>query len=371
MPKVDEQPATSVPRKAVTGTLSPGFAVTATAPKGIDDSIVGAPVGRDFVRLKGDAARSLFAPEAVKKLSQPSVEITTVTMNDRLSLEANISAWMVNVSGSYDASNRFESRRALQVTGFTTIDDAATPQVEAAADAVYYVSKVTWGHSYEAVFEGSARSFGAGVEAKLIKFGGSVDALTKSANLHAHLIGLGLTPKTPDALVAAPERLLEAYEMSPEPVPVLVEYRLITGRPLPENARIEYKPVSTEIRFTTMKVAAEASWGATPWKLSAECRVAHLDRKTTSLLTGQAVDSGQDWTLKVNLPMDTALAEDTLGCTTSGTYEDIATPRTALPDGTSAPVKLAPGIHPLKISAANASSAYTVVAEVEVKPATE
>jgi hypothetical protein len=185
-----------------------------------------------------------------------------------------------------------------------------------------------------------------------------------------HLVGLGLTPKTPDALLAPAEKLLESFDASADPVPILVEYRLLPHREAPANDAFKYDPpVHTTVHFKTLKVANDGSWFSTPWKLSVKCSAAGLERKEAVLLDGESVnDQNPDMPMTVSLELD-ALAGDALTCETSGSFSDTATALTALPEGKSKEVKLAAGAPiPIVIDGTQAAGAsYTVVAEVEVK----
>jgi hypothetical protein len=345
--------------------------IIATAPRGIDDSILGAPVDRKFQRLQGKAGKPVFDASAVKKLNQTSLDVKIATISDHLSLEANVNAWMVNASGTYESTNRFDTYRAFQQTSVSVLDDVAEPIAEAPADAMFYVSKVVWGHSYEAVLEGSTRSFGAGLGVQLKAYGGSVKALSEEKNLKMHLVGLGLTPKTPDALLQPAEKLLESFEASAEPVPILVEYRLLPKHEAPANDAFKFDPpVHATVQFKTLKVGNDGSWYSTPWKLSVKCSAAGLEKKDVVLLDGQSVDdTNPDVPLTASLDLD-GLAGDAFECQASGSFQDVLTSLTALPEGKSPSIKLTPGAQPLPLEISGEQpqgASYKVIAEVEVK----
>src|SRR6185503_9958038 len=108
-------------------------------------------------------------------------------------------------------------------------------------EAAFYISKVYWGYSYEAVFEGDRRRFNAAVSARLVSFQGGVDAFAATSGLRLHFVGTGLRPKTPTAIFArGPHAVLDAYDTATAPVPIFVEYRAIPNRRIPPKSPIPF-----------------------------------------------------------------------------------------------------------------------------------
>lgn len=67
--------------------------IVATAPRGIDDRILAAPVDVHFQPLQGSAARPLFATTSVRRIPGTYTNHGVKTLSDRLSLEANRSGF--------------------------------------------------------------------------------------------------------------------------------------------------------------------------------------------------------------------------------------------------------------------------------------
>ncbi|WP_438007381.1 hypothetical protein WME89_00820 [Sorangium sp. So ce321] len=341
--------------------------ITATAPRGIDDRVLGAPVDAHFRPLQGTIGRSLFESAAIARLPQSYVSHDIVTMRDTAQLEANLAAWaIVDTSLGYASENRYGTYRAFQVVHVSAIDDTSEmedPPIEAA----FYIAKVYWGYSYEAVFEGDRRQFNTGVSARMATFEGDVDAFAASSGLRLHFVGTGLRPRTPTAIFArGPEAILSAYDTATAPSPIFVEYRAIPGRwsrttsPIPFDAALRIA-----VRFENVRVIEDGTWFSTPWNLSARCRMTNAyGSGPVSLLAGDSVDSGQTYSLNRTIDLIDAPG-GALECTAEGSYAD-AIGHGKIAPGRSPSVQLVgPGQFPLRISG-NGGTSYVINASVDV-----
>lgn len=324
------------------GALMAMAPITATAPKGVDDAILGAHVDVHFQRLQGSYGRPIFAQNRVRRLPRTYVSHDIVTITDRLSLDAHLSAWKVNAQGSYEAQSRFGSYRAFQIVGISSIDEAADVDNAPPNEAVFYVSKVYWGHSYEAVFEGNGRSFGAGLGVELGKYGGGFNAFATSHQMKLHFVGSGLVPKSGDGLFArTPNEVLSAYQIASAPVPIMVEYRLIPRRPVPMNQALGYElPMRVTIRFRGLRVQEDGSWGTTPWMLQARCSAGSGPFVLVPIISDR-VKGGQTYSLNQNITLE-GNRGDPVECYADGTYQD-AIAHGQIAPGRSAPTPLSPG----------------------------
>lgn len=77
------------------------------------------------------------------------------------------------------------------------------PAGTAPATAVYFVSKLYYGHSYEALFTGDSTNFTSAVAASLQAATGSISAKAASQNLTTTNVGRGLVPNGGSAIFAA------------------------------------------------------------------------------------------------------------------------------------------------------------------------
>jgi hypothetical protein len=345
--------------------------IKATAPQGIDDSMLGAPVDVHFHRLDGHDGASLFDPSTTKKLPQTVVEHGVQTVSDSLTLQANLSAWVVNAKGSYESTNRYDTFHASQVVSISEVDEAAEPTGAAPPGAVFYVSKIFWGHSYEAVFEGSSRSFGAGLGAALTTLKGDVEAVASTKNLKLHFVGSGLTPKKKDGLfVQTPEELLNAYEISADPVPIFVEYKLLPRVASPANESFHYDvPKHVTVKFKTLHVENDGAWFSTQWRVSASCSVGSAPPVTAVILDGATVDASKpDTTLNATLALD-GFDGEAISCTATGTSKNFSGESPIAP-ARSDDVTIGGGTA-LKISGSATDTSYSITADLETEAASQ
>jgi hypothetical protein len=128
------------------------------------------------------------------------------------------------------------------------VDDANDPNHDAPPSAKWYVASIFVGRSYEVIFEGDQQSFHAGVKAKLMKWGGSVDAAQQQLGIRAQVRARGLTTKTKGAIfLTSVDQIDSAYEQG-SPVPFWVEYRRIPGRPVKLPQKLEWKADAEKIQ---------------------------------------------------------------------------------------------------------------------------
>lgn len=343
--------------------------ITATAPRGISDGILGTPLDAHFRPLQGAIGRSLFPDAKVSRLPQSYVAHDSTTVRDALALEANLSAWsLVDASIGYDAETRFGTYRAFQVVGITTIDDTADME-DVPPEAVFYVAKVLWGYSYEAVFEGQRRTFTAGVGAHLATVQGDMNSFAASHHLKMHFVGAGLRPKSSSALFArSPQEVLSAYGTAGAPSPIFVEYRPVPQRTLPPSASIPFETsLDATVRFTDLRVEEDGSWGSTPWNLTARCAIrggSDPPMPVPLLPPDTRVDGGRTYTLNQTIEIS-AVPGDILECTVDGAYVDTIAHGSVAPGRAPEVSILGPARLPIAIRGLGGTS-YTVNGEVEI-----
>jgi len=287
-----------------------------------------------------------------------------------MSLEANLSAWQtVDASLRYSSDRRFATYRAFQVRSISSLDDRSDFD-EAPEGAAFYISRIYWGYSYEAIFDGDRRRLNAAVGASLSIVSGQVSSFADGSRLRSTFSGIGLRPKSGSALFArAEDEVMSAYDTDGAPAPVFVDYRAIPGRPPGSNVGIALDPgYRVTIRFRSLYVVEDGTWFSTPWNLKARCFTA-VDGPSAeaALVSTGRVDARSTHTLDATLVVNAAVGE-TIECTTEGTFTDYLSSG-PLASGRSNLIVMTEkgGNFPLAISASG-KTAYQVNADVEVAP---
>jgi hypothetical protein len=196
---------------------------------------LGAPYTANFQAYRGPDGRSVFPKGRVATGPVSRHEGSVFTIDTEQSLHAHAGAWGVQVSGGTASKSRFAAHRVLQIDRCSWVDDR-TALRHAPPDAVYYPAVVCFGHRYEAVLEGSASQFSAGVKASFLLFSAGMDAFASQHKLKLNIKADGLRRKKDCSTLtfsdqASFEACFEPAETAP--TPVLVEWRVIPGRKPP------------------------------------------------------------------------------------------------------------------------------------------
>jgi hypothetical protein len=257
-----------------------GTPIVATAQLGTGDALLGTTADMVFNQVNGD---TIFAPrsDGMGGLAHTTVnQITTawILVENTNALAANLAGWGL-ASGSLDASNttRYMSMRAYQVDYFEDVD-LTMPTNTAPSSGIYFVTKIYYGHSYEALFQGSQTMFTAAVAATLPKASGSISATASNDNLMFSNVGRGLVPNDGDAIFAQSQTdVMNSYMASGPAVPIFVEYRLIPGASEPAGTQIPWaSPYTATVAIDEIDVFHNGSFldaSNTAWKVTASCFV--------------------------------------------------------------------------------------------------
>jgi hypothetical protein len=216
------------PRKE---TPAPGESFIAAAPRGFTTNDLGRPFTADFRRLQGDDGKSLLPHAGAPTQShQGYMEHSFIAAESKRDISAHASAWGLAGGAQAREIQRYASYRAVQIRDVYEINDA-TPFRDIPTAAVYYPWRVYTGHSYEMLFEGSEEVFTTDVRAQMAVWSLGVKNFAAKYQLAHRSVGIGLKPRTPDAIFARTQEEIEkAYETMDEPVVILVEWREIPGR---------------------------------------------------------------------------------------------------------------------------------------------
>ncbi len=273
-PKEDRD-AEPEPTSCGEGASSAPVTLMATAPMGISDAHLGQPLDAHFESYAGPEGVRIFPSATIRRQPLARMEHKIVTLDTKRSKEANLGAWYrgASVEGNVGKTSekRFASYRASQVAEVREIDDATEMRV-APKGAVWYLSRIYYGRSFELVISGTARTFNAGVKAKLFVFKGGAKTLTQTTGLTATAIGRGLEPVNGDAIFAqSPEEITASYKATGEPVPIYVEYRTIPKACVPlDEDETWLVPHNARVTYDRMDVY---EGGKVNWDLEATCLV--------------------------------------------------------------------------------------------------
>jgi hypothetical protein len=210
---------------------------------------------------------------AVEQLSVGWVQAETTSQ-----LAANIAGWGLT-SAALQAGNdtRYMSMRAYQIDYYEDVD-LTQRGVTAPSPAIYFVSKIYYGHSYEALFSGSSSTFTAAVAATLPQASGSISAAASADHLTASNVGRGLVPTSGDALFATNQAdVTSKYSSSGPAVPIFIEYRLVPGAVVPAGTTIPWASTNkATFAIDEVDVFHDGSFldaSNTAWTISANCSV--------------------------------------------------------------------------------------------------
>lgn len=300
--------------------------VLATAPAGIGDGYLGAPLDAHFHPLQGPTAGSLFPAPQVSRfpVNQISHDVTVVA--DTYSLDANLSAWQLfDVSGGLQNDRRYASYRAFQIEHVSVVDDRTAMRTPPPG-AVFYPWKIYYGHAFEAVFSGTSQALHAGIAAEFRAFGGDLQTFANTHSLAMRVFGLGLTPRSGQAIFARTQNeILSAYTTMGPAVPIFVEYRLIPGIPAPPKGSIAWSaPLQVEVVYDSIDVFQDGTWFATPWDVTAGCTVNELPALLTNnqaLPPRTSVEDGHSYPMHWH-GFFTATDRDRVACGLEGRFSD-------------------------------------------------
>ena len=207
---------------------------------------LGTPYTADFQAYRGPEGRSVFPRGKISSNDVSRYEGSVFAIDTEQSLRAHAGAWGVQVNAGTLSSSRFAAQRVLQIDRCSWVDDR-TALRNAPPAAVYYPAAICFGHRYEAVLEGSATEFSAGVKASFLLFSAGVEGFAAQHRLKLDIKADGLRRKKDCATLtfkdpAAFEACFEPAQTAP--TPVWVEWRVIPGR-TPPPGKIAWKPTRT------------------------------------------------------------------------------------------------------------------------------
>jgi len=306
--------------------------IKATAPTGTYSEQLGLPFDREFNQIP---TGTLF-PDAPTPRRVPAAGFKheLVTVDTQQQLAANAKGWgVVQASSKLARESRFASYRAYQLSQVEILDDSSTMR-DPPPQAIYYAWKIYYGRSYEAVVSGNARSFTASVRATFLAFDGGISGFTKEHSLSLQAAGIGLQPRSGEAIFAKTPRDIETlYQAVGDVMPVFIEYRKIPSRATPDVVIKWVTPRSIDLSFGSLHVIKDGTAGTTPWQLQVSCKQNASDiLKDEPVLDEVRVSDGSDNSLTWSHLFE-VVDGDRISCETSGTFHDHITTPQGLPGG--------------------------------------
>lgn len=255
------------------GAMAPTTTIFATAPTSIGPHMLGRPLDATFQPIVGPDGAPLFDndEEHLVRTNVDAFKQSSVVIEDVRELSANASAWgIASTNIEVGMQDRYATSRAYQVAYVLEVDDTQSMR-SASSESVYYLARIYYGHMYEAVVHADSSHVQAGA---LVNFGaasGSISAWAARTGVTATFAGRGMRPKGDDAIFAQrAEEVQAAYSTSGEAVPIFADYRTI---PRPE-APAGPPAYPFTIRYTTMHIVEDGTWGTSTWHVTPWCTVA-------------------------------------------------------------------------------------------------
>ncbi|HUJ59991.1 MAG TPA: hypothetical protein VLX92_15910 [Kofleriaceae bacterium] len=256
-----------------------GTPVVATAQLGTGDALLGTTADVVFDQVNGDTIfRARSNGTGLVQTPVDQIMVGWVQAETTNQLAANIAGWgLTEAALGADNTTRYMSMRAYQIDYYEDVD-LTMPDKTAPPTAVYFVSKIYFGHSYEALFSGSESTFTAAVAATLPEASGSIMATAQSDNLMATNVGRGLVPTSGDAIFATSQSdVMADYTASGPSVPIFIEYRLVPGVAEPPGTTIPWQSAEkATIAIDEIDVFHNGAYldlSNTAWTISASCSI--------------------------------------------------------------------------------------------------
>lgn len=268
-----EEPPDLAPCPDGTRRIEP-VTLLAVAPVGIGRDHLGRPVDEDFALLEGAQGATLFPRAEVTSNPVQSIEHRTHFVENSRSLAASASFFGIGGSAESRSTRRYAVYSALEIEEVAEIDD--TGAMEPPPDsAKFYLWRIHYGHSFEAMVSAETRSFHTGVRARFGAASGEISTFAETERLEAIVSGRGLEPTSGSAIFARSEEDIErSYRTSGEAVPISVEYRSVPTACLKEPETYDWiDPLVVDVRYDSLYVYEDGSLGRDTWSLEASCRV--------------------------------------------------------------------------------------------------
>ncbi len=269
------------------GAMAPATTIFATAPTSIGAHLLGRPFDATFQPIVGPEGEALFDndQEHLVRTNVDAFKVSSVVIEDVRELAANATAWGIgSASISAGMEERYATSRAYQVAYVLEVDD--TQSMRSASDeSVYYLARIYYGHLYEAVVHVDASHFQAGVLADFCTASGRLDAWEQSNRVRATCQGRGMAPRNGAAIFAQnPEEVETAYSTDGPPVPIFADYRTIprAAAPIAPTAIVAPPSYPFTVRYTTMRIVEDGTWGTSTWHVAPWCTVAGQEIRTSS-----------------------------------------------------------------------------------------
>lgn len=251
------------------------FSLVTAAPQGLGEAHLGRPVSLDFSLMTGPGSASLFPESAAFSTDVYSVEHKYTFIENSLSLNANFKGWGVQANAGTNSARRYGAFRAQRLNHVLEVDDTEGMRTPP-EDAYFYVARIFYGHSYEAVVHGESKDFHVDVRANFAVASGGINVFAANNRLSVEVHARGLEPKTGSALFSRTIDDIEANYETGEEVPILVEYRSIPRRNISDDDVQSYEwtaPTKVRVSLNQIRVIKDGTLGGATWRFNAECKL--------------------------------------------------------------------------------------------------
>jgi hypothetical protein len=254
----------------------PTAPIFAAAPAGVDGRYLGLPLDATFQTFQGSSGTTVFPNAPVTRAPMNQMEHAVVFMDDTVGFAANARAWsFLTADIANTASHRFATYRAYQISAVDVLDDRVDGR-DPPPGALFYASKIFYGHSFEAVMWGSESGFHAGVKAEFSKSASiGISAFAERQGLDYKFTGAGLLPRASNAIFAfTREEVTSAYSADGPAVPIFVEYRVLPHVDVVRDHLAWARSFKVEVHFTKFDVIKDSALIFNPtWSVMGFCEV--------------------------------------------------------------------------------------------------
>ncbi len=208
---------------------------------GIDEKDLGTVFDADLKPVYG--APKLFEDHEPRHVPRGEFFSQVIELRDSMQLNAGFSFLFVDLSTHQSSTHDYKLYRAVQVADVFRVDESKRMR-KPPDDAVFYLAEVDRGASYDVMVEGDFADMGSRLGLIFEEGTASLGDLKATGHYTMNARGLGLQPKTGDAIFArTPEQIAARYQTTKEPVPIKLVFRTIPGRHFHKKELPVPKPV--------------------------------------------------------------------------------------------------------------------------------
>jgi hypothetical protein len=195
---------------------------------GVDEKDLGTVYDADLKPVYG--AAKLFEDHQPRHVPRDELFSQVIELRDSMQLSTGFNILFVDLSTQRSSTHDYQLYRAVQVADVYRVDESKRMR-KPPDNAIFYLAEVDRGASYDVSIEGDYADMGSQLSLMFEAGTASYGDLNSSGRYKMSVRGLGLKPKTTDAIFArTPDQIAARYETTAEPVPIKLVFRTIPGR---------------------------------------------------------------------------------------------------------------------------------------------